>query len=72
MRRLPVYHLPEVRVELGAAVAMLRDVTVVGQKRDVEPVDSLYGNLGQSLLKQFSSYTIDFYHMRLSVGGNVK
>jgi predicted aspartyl protease len=71
-RVLPVYHLPRVELVLGSASAQLNNVPVLTRERGVDPLDQVFGNLGQGLLDQFRSYTIDFNDMRLSVGENVK
>jgi hypothetical protein len=57
---------------LGSASAQLNNVPVLTRERGVDPLDQVFGNLGQGLLNQFRSYTIDFNDMRLSVGENVK
>jgi predicted aspartyl protease len=71
-RMLPVYHLPQVEVVLGRAAAQLKNVPVLARDRGVDPLDQVFGNLGQGLLNQFRTYTIDFSDMRLSVGENVR
>jgi hypothetical protein len=63
---VPIYHLPELELHLGSATARLRNVTLFTGNRG-ELLDKLYGNLGQGLLRQFGSYTIDFAHMRLTL-----
>jgi predicted aspartyl protease len=67
---LPAYHLPQIELHLGSATAMLKKVPVLTRDLGVDPLDQVYGNLGQSLLNQFRSYTIDFSRMRFSVGQN--
>jgi hypothetical protein len=37
---------------------------VLTQPLDTGVLDSMYGNLGQSLVTGFKSYTIDFSHMQ--------
>jgi hypothetical protein len=69
-RVVPVYHLPRVELALGSASAQLNNVPVLTREREVDPLDQVFGNLGQGLLNQFRSYTIDFSDMRLSVGEN--
>lgn len=68
IRALPVYHLPQVELGLGNATARLKNVPVLARDRGVDPLDQVFGNLGQGLLSQFRTYTIDFNDMRLSVG----
>jgi hypothetical protein len=71
-RVLPVYHLPQVELGLGGATARLASVPVLARDRGLDPLDQVFGNLGQGLLKQFQSYTIDFSAMRLSLGEAVR
>lgn len=68
LKKIPVYHLPELQLKIGTAAAAFHHITVVSRNRGVEPLDELYGNLGQALLTQFRSYTIDYTRMELSVG----
>jgi predicted aspartyl protease len=68
LRKIPVYHLPSIALRFGEAHAQFDKITVVSHKRNVEPLDHLYGNLGQDLLKQFRSCTIDFSTMHLTLG----
>ena len=72
LRELPVYLLPELSVGIGDAKAQFKNVVALNADRGVDPLDRLYGNLGQGLLRQFQSYTIDFSRMRLSVGKKVQ
>jgi hypothetical protein len=55
---------------LGSATTTLKNVPVMTVDVGVDPLDWVYGNLGQSLLKQFRSYTIDFGQMRFMAGEN--
>ena len=45
---------------------------VLARGRGVDPLNQVFGNLGQGLRSQFRTYTIDFSDMRLSVGENVR
>lgn len=67
---LPAYYLPQIELRLGSATATLKKVPVLTRDLGVDPLDQVYGNLGQSLLSQFRSYTIDFSRMRFCVGEN--
>lgn len=67
---LPAYYLPQIELHLGSATATLKKVPVLTRDLGVDPLDQVYGNLGQSILSQFRSYTIDFSRMRFSVGEN--
>ena len=62
-----VYRLPELQLNFGSAAATLKNVSLFAGDRG-EFLDKLYGNLGQAVLRQFRSYTIDFTHMQLMLG----
>jgi predicted aspartyl protease len=62
-----VYRLPQLELRLGSATANLKNITLFAGNRG-ELLDKLYGNLGQELLRQFRSYTIDFTRMQLTLG----
>lgn len=68
VRFLTAYYLPQIDLQFGTARATLRNVPVLTTALGVDPLDQVCGNLGQSLLSQFSSFTIDFSRMRFSVG----
>ena len=68
VRPLTAYSLPELVLHLGAATATFSNITAVSQDRGVYPQDEFFGNLGQGLLNQFLSYTIDFTRMQLTLG----
>jgi predicted aspartyl protease len=70
-RDMTVYHLAKVELGLGTATARLQNVPVHARELGT-PLDQVFGNLGQGLLSQFRSYTIDFSDMRLTVSENVK
>ncbi len=59
-----IYWLPELALSFGAAKAKWKNVPLFSKNRGYL-VDKFYGNLGQGLLRQFQSYTIDFTHMQL-------
>lgn len=63
-----VYQLPELHLQLGSASATMHNITVNTTPLGSGLLDQLYGNLGQGLVSQFLSYTIDFAQMRLCVG----
>lgn len=69
---LPAYVLPQIDLQLGTATATLQNVPVLTRDLGVDPLDYVYGNIGQSLLRQFDSYTIDFSRMRFIVGEKAK
>jgi predicted aspartyl protease len=61
---VPIYHLPALELAVGSETVRLTNVTLFAGDRG-EFLDKLYGNLGQGLLRQFRSYTINFAKMRL-------
>ena len=69
---LPAYSLPELVLHLGAATATFSNITAISQDRDVYPQDEFFGNVGQGLLQQFRTYTIDFTRMQLALGEHVQ
>ena len=66
------YELPRVEFELGSARATLEDVDVLTSDLGVGLLDEVFGNIGQDLISQFKTFTIDFKRMRISVGEEVK
>ena len=68
VRPLAAYSLPKLVLHLGPATATFANVRAISQDRGVYPQDELFGNLGQGLLKQFRTYTIDFHGMQLILG----
>lgn len=69
VRVMRAYCLPQAELKFGAARVTLENVPVLTRDLGVDPLDQVYGNLGQSLLGRFTSFTIDFTRMRFSVGG---
>jgi len=61
------YCLPELDLDFGPTTVRLRNVTLFAGNRG-ELLDKLYGTLGQELLKQFRSYTIDLTRMGVTFG----
>lgn len=66
-KAVAIYRLPELELSFGSATAKFKNVTLFDGDRG-ELLDKLYGNLGQGLLNQFQSYTIDFTRMQLTFG----
>jgi hypothetical protein len=66
------YELPRVELELGSARATLKDVDVLTSDLGIGLLDEVFGNLGQDVISQFKTFTIDFKRMRLSVGEEAK
>jgi predicted aspartyl protease len=69
-RWMHAYVLPQVDLHFGDATATLRDIPVLTEDLGEDPLDAVFGNLGQSLLTQFRSYTIDFTRMEFTAGKN--
>lgn len=70
--KLRGYVVPELPVQIGSRPAVLAHIRALTSTLGEYPVDELYGNLGQSFLRQFESYTIDFRRMRFSVNGTAE
>ena len=70
VRFMPAYTLPQVDIHLGSAVATLKNVPVMTEPLGLDPLDALFGNLGQGLLQKFVNYTIDLNRMQLVLGPN--
>ena len=66
-KTVTIYHLPELELSLGSATAEFKNVTLFDGDR-VELLDKLFGNLGQGLLNQFQTYTVDFSRMQVIFG----
>ncbi|MFZ0278458.1 MAG: retropepsin-like aspartic protease [Candidatus Sulfotelmatobacter sp.] len=62
-----IYFQPEVRLGIGDKTAILKKVSIYtsGTGTDTE---YLYGNLGQDVPANFSSYTLDFTNMIFTLG----
>jgi predicted aspartyl protease len=72
LRSMRAYYLPQVELNLGSATASLKKVPVPTRDLGVDPLDSVFGNLGLDLLDQFRTFTIDFRNMQFSVGEEPK
>jgi predicted aspartyl protease len=72
VRPLTAYPLPKLVIHLGAATANFLNITAISQDRGVYPQDELFGNMGQGLLQQFRTYTIDFTRMQLALGEHME
>ena len=64
---VPRFILHTVQATLGGGCAGMENVPVLTEPTGVP--DEFYGNIGQSALKSFSSFTIDFITMSFSVSG---
>jgi hypothetical protein len=70
VRRMQAYVLPQVDLHLGDTTARLTNVPVLTEDVGADPPDAVFGNVGQNLLGQFRSYTIDFTRMQFIAGEN--
>lgn len=66
----PAYILRELRANLGGGCAVVRRVPVLTEPSGLS--NEFYGNIGQSALSSFSSFTLDFDTMRFSVTGGIE
>ncbi|MGH9740591.1 MAG: pepsin/retropepsin-like aspartic protease family protein [Candidatus Acidiferrales bacterium] len=60
---LPAFYAEHVTLTIGGVVVHLKSIPVLAVPQG-NGEDHFYGNLGQDVLKQFRSYTIDFRSMR--------
>jgi clan AA aspartic protease (TIGR02281 family) len=67
-RSFPAYYASQITLSLGGACVRLDDVPVLIKPRGISD-DYFYGNLGQSALNLFPSYTFDFQNMSFTVDG---
>lgn len=65
---MPAYYGHQINLSFGSACVRLHDVPVLIQPRGLSD-DYFYGNLGQTTLRQLSSYTFDFKNMSFTVDG---
>ncbi len=65
-----VYRQPIMRLQLGGKIAVLRDVPITPAKTNAG-LDELYGNIGQDVLDQFESFTLDFANMTFKLGAPI-
>ena len=70
LREVSDYHLPQLVLDVGSASATLKDVSVLTRDLGLDPLDGLYGNIGQVLLNQFRTCTIDLAGMHFIAGEN--
>jgi predicted aspartyl protease len=66
-KSVTIYRLPELELSFGSATAKFKKITLFDGDRG-ELLDKLFGNLGQGLLNQFQSYTVDFTRMQVIFG----
>jgi predicted aspartyl protease len=63
----PAYRVRDVSTKLGGSCAKLETVQVLTQSTGL--ADEFYGNIGQSALSSFASFTLDFNAMHFSTSG---
>lgn len=66
VRKMKVFYLPEVRLDVGSVTATLRNVPVIPAFGT--NLSKYYGNLGRDLTDPYDHLTVDFADMRLSLG----
>ena len=69
VRRYPAYFAGKLNIKIGGACVVVTELPVITQTRG-SSVDKFYGNVGQSILRQFKSYTFDFQNMSFSADGD--
>lgn len=62
------YLVPTLPLTLGGQTITLKHLAVLPSAQGAD-IDNLFGNLGEDLLQSVDSFTIDFIHMRLILGG---
>ena len=62
-----IYFQPEVKLGIGDKTAILKKVSIYTSGTGTD-TDYLYGNLGQDVPANFSSYTLDFTNMTFTLG----
>ncbi len=62
-----VYLVPTLELKIGDKIATLHRIPIFTSAVGTS-IDDVYGNLGQDMLAGFESFTLDFAHMRFSVG----
>ena len=63
----PAYQLRDVRAKLGGSCTNLEIVQVLTKPMGLR--DEFYGNIGESVLSSFASFTLDFNTMRFDTTG---
>ncbi len=65
-KQYPAYFLAQLRLRLGGGCTVVRDVPVLAVPRGISD-DHFWGNLGQTAVRAFHSYTLDFHGMSFEV-----
>jgi Aspartyl protease len=68
-RTYPAYLTGIVNIKMGGACVVESELPVIAQTRGTSD-DKFYGNVGQSVLRQFKSYTFDFQNMSFRAEGS--
>jgi hypothetical protein len=68
VRTYPAYFAGKLNIKIGGSCVVVNELPVITQARGSSD-DKFYGNVGQSVLSQFKSYTFDFQNMSFSADG---
>lgn len=68
-RTYTAYFAGKLDMKIGGACVVVNDLPVITQTRGLSD-DKFYGNVGQSVLDLFKSYTFDFQNMSFSASGD--
>ncbi len=68
-RTYTAYFAGKLNMKIGGACVVVDDLPVITQTRGPSD-DKFYGNVGQSVLDLFKSYTFDFQNMSFSANGD--
>ena len=69
VRTYSAYVTDKLNIRMGGACVQANEIPVITETRGV-PDDKFYGNIGQRILGEFKSYTLDFQNMSFSAEGN--
>jgi len=69
VRTYPAYATGELNIRMGGACIEVNELPVISQSIGL-PDEKFYGNVGQSILDLFKSYTFDFQNMTFRAEGN--
>jgi ketosteroid isomerase-like protein len=63
-----IYTQPEVNLGIGDKTVILKKIAVLTSGTGTSSLEDLYGNLGQDVVTNFESFTLDFSAMTFSLG----
>ena len=63
-----IYIQPQVKLAIGDKTVTLEKVPIYTSGTGTDTNDELYGNLGQDVVADFESFTLDFSTMTFSLG----